>query len=319
MSGFIKKTKNKIKSLIFDDNKQISSKINQYEKYRNIMNIDYVKAEYINERSTLASQILDSSNKMKSEVEGYLGMKLEDDENDTSTNIQYIEYVSKYVNNISMIRNYSSVISKYQSFINDSLNDLNITNNIITGLSKIIKEFKDFENDTFREWVNEIEQNKDYDIDKSMKLIEINKNDGSLIVNYSDKLILMTRDVRILLEMNFKIPKEILEKRELADKIFKYAMGFKQIADFYNNLESQIIESQKYMFKNDLSRFEKVINELNKRSVNFENIKILKDSVELLNKSTQSFMATNKMLQNFHHNICDNILKECFKLNIFKN
>jgi dynein heavy chain 2 len=59
---------------------------------------------------------------------------------------------------------------------------------------------------------------------------------GLLRVNYSDKLVTLVKDARILAEMGFKIDKEIINVTEKAKKFYKEGVTLKQVANFYNSM-----------------------------------------------------------------------------------
>ena len=75
--------------------------------------------------------------------------------------------------------------------------------------------------------------------------MEIDLNDGYLRVNYSDKLVHLIKEVRQLCEIGFRkqIPKQIIEITEVGKKYYKEALTLKQIANFYNQMSDQIVES----------------------------------------------------------------------------
>lgn len=59
---------------------------------------------------------------------------------------------------------------------------------------------------------------------------------GLLKVNYSDKLVTLVKDARMLGEMGFKIPKDVLLVTENAKKFYKEGITLKQVANFYNTM-----------------------------------------------------------------------------------
>lgn len=65
---------------------------------------------------------------------------------------------------------------------------------------------------------------------------------GLLKVNYSDKLVTLVKDARVLGEHGFKIPKAIHGVTENAKKFYKEGVTLKQVANFYNSMSTQIID-----------------------------------------------------------------------------
>ena len=62
------------------------------------------------------------------------------------------------------------------------------------------------------------------------------KAGGFLKVNYSEKLVTLVKDTRMLSEMGFKIPKELQDITANAKKFYKEGVTLKQVANFYNTM-----------------------------------------------------------------------------------
>jgi dynein heavy chain 2 len=75
--------------------------------------------------------------------------------------------------------------------------------------------------------------------------MEIDLEEGLLKVNYSEKLVSLIKEVRQLCELGFRkqIPKQIIEITEVGRKYYKEALTLKQVANFYNQMSDQIVES----------------------------------------------------------------------------
>jgi dynein heavy chain 2 len=82
----------------------------------------------------------------------------------------------------------------------------------------------------------------------SGQLMEFDYEAGGLLkVNYSDKLVTLVKDARMLGELGFKIPKQVSVITENAKKYYKEGVTLKQVANFYNSMGTQMIECQKPM------------------------------------------------------------------------
>ena len=86
-------------------------------------------------------------------------------------------------------------------------------------------------------------------IQMSGKMMNLNLNTSTLTVNYSDRLILLIRQTRQLAQLGLKskVPEQILETAEQGKRYYKEALSLKKIANFYNNMNEEIIDSQKGM------------------------------------------------------------------------
>ena len=102
----------------------------------------------------------------------------------------------------------------------------------------------------FSDWVRQVEEDIADDrtglaLKLTGKLMEINQEDLSLQVNYSDRLILFLREVRQLAALGFKIPDSIKANADVAHRFYRHGVVLKQVANFYNTIEKQIVRSQK--------------------------------------------------------------------------
>lgn len=101
----------------------------------------------------------------------------------------------------------------------------------------------------------------EYSIKLNERIMELDLKNAILKVNYSEKLILLVREIRQLTELGFRkeVPQEVMETCELGKKYFKEALSLKRIASFYNNMNDEILESQKGMLVDELVYFEECV------------------------------------------------------------
>lgn len=82
-------------------------------------------------------------------------------------------------------------------------------------------------------------------------------DEGLVVVNFSDRLVALLRDVRQLGELGFSIPSRIRTAAEEAERSYQSAVMLKKVADFYNALDREILPSQRQLMLRDLAEFEK--------------------------------------------------------------
>eukprot|EP00953_Heterococcus_sp_UTEX-ZZ885_P012620 7231-Heterococcus_DN1.PRE.4 len=87
------------------------------------------------------------------------------------------------------------------------------------------------------------------------KLMDINKA-GLLEVNYSERLVTLLREVRQLAELGHAIPSRVAKAAGEGERYYRYGVMLKKVANFYNNVEAQIIDAQKPMLLDALLAFE---------------------------------------------------------------
>ena len=106
----------------------------------------------------------------------------------------------------------------------------------------LCQSIKEYEDGLFNNWHNTIlkainNPSQKEKFQMSGQLMEFDYEAGGLLkVNYSDKLVTLVKDARILAEMGFKIHKDIIQVTENAKKFYKEGVTLKQVANFYNSM-----------------------------------------------------------------------------------
>ena len=127
----------------------------------------------------------------------------------------------------------------------------------------LLQYMRDFQQQFFSDWVAKVEDElRDPDSGLALqltgKLMEINQDDLSLQVNYSDRLIVFLREVRQLSALGFKMPDAVKWNADVAHKFYRHGVVLKQVANFYNTIEKQIVRSQKPLLLDYAHQFEKL-------------------------------------------------------------
>ena len=74
-------------------------------------------------------------------------------------------------------------------------------------------------------------------IEANSQIMELDPNDGSLKVHYSDRLVILLREVRQLSALGFVIPAKIQQVANIAQKFCKQAIILKQVRnDIFENM-----------------------------------------------------------------------------------
>ena len=147
------------------------------------------------------------------------------------------------------------------------------------------------------------------------KVMELDlEHDGQLIVHFNDNLVAMIHDVRFLKEFGFSIPSPIQRGFETASSFYQYAVQLKQIANFYNTMSSQIVQSQKGLVLLEAQKFERVIK--HKKAVTWDRPKECHHFIKTLMSASEELAQRNRRLRNLHHFIGDK-MKQLLHLDLF--
>jgi dynein heavy chain 2 len=119
----------------------------------------------------------------------------------------------------------------------------------------------DYAQHQFGEWVELVETELRDDtsglaMQLTGKLLEVSKEDHSLVVNYSDRLVRFLREVRQLSAMGFKMPQAVQWNADVAHRFYRHGVVLKQVAHFYNTIDTQIVRSQKPLLLDFALHFE---------------------------------------------------------------
>ena len=190
------------------------------------------------------------------------------------------------------------------------------------SLGKKIDEFKD---QNFASWSNTIEKaiadrNDPLALDITGKLMEIDLSDGVLKVGFSDKLVQLIKEVRLLLEYGFEISKNIKSIALEGKKYCKEAITLKQVANFYNNMTSEILECQKRMLLGEALAFEEVVKStksLQAGKLTWNSSNEVADYIKMVQKAANDLMSENRKLRKVHFEILEKI-KELQGIDLLK-
>ena len=117
----------------------------------------------------------------------------------------------------------------------------------------------------FSRWLESVKaaltnKNEKHKYEMTGQLMEFDFEATKLLkVNYSDKLVTLVKDARVLGEYGFKIPKPVHDVTENAKKFYKEGVTLKQVANFYNSMSTQMIKCQIPMMLEKMQVFEHLI------------------------------------------------------------
>ncbi|CAM9178225.1 unnamed protein product, partial [Hapterophycus canaliculatus] len=126
---------------------------------------------------------------------------------------------------------------------------------------ELVRKTRRREASLFEEWQEEVQDGLDEgELSTQMrgKLMNIDTK-GILVVNYSERLVTLLREVRQLSELGHSIPPKISKVATEGETYYRYGVMLKKVANFYNNMASQVIPVQRPMLLDSLLAFEEVV------------------------------------------------------------
>ena len=182
------------------------------------------------------------------------------------------------VNSITVAR---QIASKGKG-IKESAREINLGSDVPGACDELVDKCGRFEKHTFSSWVEDAED-ANATVGLNDQLMDI--KDGLLEVNYDEELVILLRQVRILEEMSFKVPKDIKERAEEGEKFYRFGIMLKKVSNFYNSLSHQIIPSQRSLLLSSLLAFEEIVTSQNEKDkVRWSDLEQVESCVERMHK-----------------------------------
>ncbi|KAG6966238.1 hypothetical protein JG687_00004962 [Phytophthora cactorum] len=158
------------------------------------------------------------------------------------------------------------------------------------------------------------------------RLMQIDKQSGDLVVNFSEFLVTLLRDVRQLTELSSQqatqseawVPTRIRQVAEEAEKYYRFGVTLQKVANFYNSIEAQIIDEQKPMLLDSLLAFEDAVqrpgvaqsqNQKTKsKDVTWANLDECDEYVSQLQTAADRLAAENRRFKRAHEKLGEELL-----------
>ena len=310
--------------------------LREFRRWRGLMDLNQVREDLLPERTNLLDGIMNQIESIRDEFESRTGQRIEvlpgmDRPPDGI-------HMSELVNGIVWARQLFNKIQNNMRLTQGLLSDLPKYNDYLKQCKDTCGGIKEFENEQMNKWKNQIEDAlEDTDnplaFQMSGKLMEIDHQSGLLKVQYSERLITLLREVRQLRELDFQIPQGIEKVVEDGKKFYKEGVILKQVANFINNMESNILPSQKPMLLQAVLHFDEVVKTANiveqkslskpmmpgaKAVVTWENPLELEKYIKRVQEASEGVMVENRRLRKIHDTLTDYV-NELMNIDLLKN
>ncbi|VDM55898.1 unnamed protein product [Angiostrongylus costaricensis] len=230
------------------------------------------------------------------------------------TNLQYFH--------LSLIQ-----LENMQSLCSVLLDDLASYPSFNSRMKSFMDKLKQAEQESYDEWCRETIQSIDDTTDSialetTGRIMVLEKKNGTLNVNYSDRLLKLLKEVRQLSSLGLKIPSKIVNCANQGEKFYRFGVLLKQIAHFYNTIDQQMLPCQQALMLDEAIAFERlVISKKNEQSaishVTWEDPKQLEDFIAKLQLASDKLSNHNRRLRNAHTEIV-HLVMELVNLDLLK-
>ena len=316
----------RLRKEIFAEKCEPTQRLREFQRWKGLLSIERIKSELKSERSSLLTELI-----------SYIGKIAEDfDSKSGSSGINkppLVNNMSRIVNDIVWARQLSSskVIST-QKVAENLFQDLDSIDEFRNACRDLASDIKDYEKKQFNKWMGEIENlmnDKNESLQLTGRLMEIDINSGVLKVKYSEKkLVTLLKDIRQLSELGFKIPKQLIQITESARKFYKEGVTLRQVANFFNNMSTQIMDCHSTMLLRHTIHFEKIIKGKAKdkndafgksaSDVTWSSPVELEEYIHEVQSASNDLMRENRRLRKMHTDIVENIVA-MMSIDLLKN
>ncbi|GAB5577021.1 cytoplasmic dynein 2 heavy chain 1 isoform X12 [Prionailurus iriomotensis] len=315
-------------------------------KYKELVKRPAISKELMLERETLLARLVDSVKDFRldfenrcrgvpGEASGPLAGK---NLSEVVNNIVWVRQLELKGTGVAVMvysflcRNNSQVTYYPGAIVDDTLkiaeallSDLSGFRSFHRAAEDLLDQFKLYEQEQFDDWSRDIQSGLSDSrsglcIEANSRIMELDPSDGSLKVHYSDRLVILLREVRQLSALGFVIPAKIQQVANIAQKFCKQAIILKQVAHFYNSIDQQMIQSQRPMMLQSALAFEQIIKEANskagsggKSQITWDNPKELEAYIQKLQNAAQRLATENRKLRKWHTTFCEKVV---FLMNI---
>ena len=168
----------------------------------------------------------------------------------------------------------------------------------------LMKKLASLENNAFRIWsefiVKMIEtRDRDYVPQESGNFVELEAKEGKFVVNFGNELLQLVKESKQIASLGFRIPQTIKSAVDESLKLVPYVVRLKQIANFYNTIDQQIIPSQQPLLIDFALEFENIVKRT-KLSRGPSLISNIEKALAELRNSSEKLITVNRNLRKYH-------------------
>ncbi|XP_032214095.1 cytoplasmic dynein 2 heavy chain 1 isoform X5 [Mustela erminea] len=303
----------KLKNYISEIQDSPQQLLQAFLKYKELVKRPAISKELMLERETLLARLVDSVKDFQLDFEN----RCRGVPGETSGPLSG-KNLSEVVNNIVWVRQLELKVDDTIKIAEALLSDLSGFRSFHRSAEDLLDQFKLYEQEQFDDWSRDIQSGLSDSrsglcIEANSRIMELDPNDGSLKVHYSDRLVVLLREVRQLSALGFVIPAKIQQVANIAQKFCKQAIILKQVAHFYNSIDQQMIQSQRPMMLQSALAFEQIIKNSKagsgaKSQITWDNPKELEGYIQKLQNAAQRLATENRKLRKWHTTFCEKVV-----------
>lgn len=197
------------------------------------------------------------------------------------------------------------------------LKDLQAAGKISSSCKRVRQELKELRARCFKQWQDEVEShlNSPDDpiaLEMNSKVMEFDTaQQGALQITYSERLIQLVKEARLFEQMQCSIPRKVQSAVQNGLKFYRFAVQLKQICNFYNHLDTELLPSQKLMALEEALAFERLFTDKNSnmKQVQWAKLDQLEAFTRTVQDSAERLRGINRRLRNGHAQVGNEVVQ----------
>ncbi|XP_053312461.1 cytoplasmic dynein 2 heavy chain 1 isoform X2 [Spea bombifrons] len=310
------KIANKLKTYFSEMQDNPQQLLQAFQKHQDLVKRPSVSKQLSLERETLLAKLLDGVNDIKTDFKSRCHGSPGD-----STGPLAGKNLPEVVNNIVWVRQLQLKVDDTMKIGETLLSDLSGFQSLHRSAEEMLERLKTYEQEQFSEWARDVQSSlsdpkSGLSIQPKSLAVEFDSTSGALNVHYSDRLVVLLREVRQLSALGLIIPAKIQQVAKTAQQFYRQAVILKQVAHFYNTIDQQMIQSQRPMMLKSALAFEQIIKNSKtsldetgqKASITWDNPKDLQSYIEKLQRAAEQLSTENRKLRKKHTDFCQKVV-----------
>eukprot|EP00667_Euglena_gracilis_P000034 EG_transcript_34 len=276
----------------------------EFQRHKELIRRPTIHQELAQERDTLLVKLLERVASLRADCQQRMNRVENEEAALEDRRRQAGRNMSGVVNAIVWIRQVADRVKQALATSKQLLADLPRIDAFTKACKTFLEELADYEKDTFSAWQEEVldkmqDDEEPIGVDTSKTLMKLG-TDGRIRVNFSERLVEVMKEVRQLTALGFTIPKEILKMCTNAQKFFRHGVALKQVANFYNMMDKELIPSHLAILLEPARQFESVIAANKKKGVTWNKTDEAEKYITKLTEASNRLVGQNKRLKQAH-------------------
>eukprot|EP01116_Phalansterium_solitarium_P024802 TRINITY_DN91_c0_g1_i1.p1 TRINITY_DN91_c0_g1~~TRINITY_DN91_c0_g1_i1.p1 ORF type:complete len:4098 (+),score=2051.07 TRINITY_DN91_c0_g1_i1:208-12501(+) len=281
--------------------------LKEFTKYKELVKRPVISRALATERETLLGNLITLVGTIRDEFETR-SKQITSGAGTSNDRPQAGRNLPEIVNALVWVRQLMHKLDTTLSGAKHLVSDFPRYENFRVTSQRLLDDLSQYSDEQFQFWVSDMEDAME-DPDQPLllqvnaRLMEFDFADGTLKINFPERLVSLIREVRQLTALAFKIPRKVRTAAEQANKFYRPGMVLKGVANFYNTVFNQMIASQKGMLLEAAVAFEDVI----KRpggdrggTITWNNAAQVEQYIEKVQAAAERIMKENTKLRKFH-------------------